>query len=193
VTLTQDQGYKRCVTCEESKSVGEYYLNCAAKDGFTTDCKECRKARSRAWREDNPERVAANTRRWYEANRERAAENRKRWDLENADRVGELSRRWHEENRDKKRAANRRWRRENPEKEAAKSLRYRERYPEKVEARNALNHAVRDGLLGKPERCSRCGMPTPHDELHGHHGDYSKPLEVEWLCVGCHNEIHNPD
>ncbi|KKL04301.1 hypothetical protein LCGC14_2617420, partial [marine sediment metagenome] len=25
---------------------------------------------------------------------------------------------------------------------------------------------------------------------HGHRADYSKPLEVDWLCRTCHNALH---
>jgi hypothetical protein len=31
-----------------------------------------------------------------------------------------------------------------------------------------------------------CGDP----DAHAHHEDYSKPLEVRWLCTQHHNEAH---
>ena len=55
--------------------------------------------------------------------------------------------------------------------------------PEKRKAHNAVNNAVRDGRLFKPDNCERCNSDGL---LHGHHHDYSKPLEVEWICVPCH-------
>jgi hypothetical protein len=53
-------------------------------------------------------------------------------------------------------------------------------------ARRALYEAIRKGLVVKPSTCARCGAEPPPRELHGHHSDYSKPLDVEWLCHYCH-------
>lgn len=50
--------------------------------------------------------------------------------------------------------------------------------------------AIRTGRLTKPSTCSACGNPTQSERLHAHHADYSKPLEVEWLCWSCHNLRH---
>lgn len=52
-------------------------------------------------------------------------------------------------------------------------------------ARNALNHAIRKGRL-KRNPCERCG----EKKTQGHHEDYSKPLDVVWLCIDCHGERH---
>ena len=48
--------------------------------------------------------------------------------------------------------------------------------------------AVRKGDLIVPNKCKRCNKKK---KLEAHHEDYSKPLEVTWLCRQCHNEIHN--
>lgn len=59
--------------------------------------------------------------------------------------------------------------------------------PEKVLARSRLNSAVKNGGLSKPKQCSKCGSEM---RINGHHSDYNKPLEVEWLCPLCHAETH---
>ncbi|KKL25847.1 hypothetical protein LCGC14_2401170 [marine sediment metagenome] len=64
------------------------------------------------------------------------------------------------------------------------------RYPEKVNARHALQWAVRNGSVKKPTRCQSCTLVVPRRGLHGHHADYSKPLDVKWLCPPCHAEEH---
>lgn len=44
---------------------------------------------------------------------------------------------------------------------------------------------------GKLEKlpCEKCGDP----ESQMHHDDYSKPLDVTWLCRPCHLELHQDD
>lgn len=66
-------------------------------------------------------------------------------------------------------------------------------------ARGAVRRAINRGALIRPDVCNRCGQsPGPakdgRSQLHAHHHDYAKPLEVEWLCVPCHRkETPKPD
>lgn len=64
----------------------------------------------------------------------------------------------------------------------------RAKYPVHYAARNALANAIRDGKITKPDACERCARAGL--VLHGHHEDYSRPLEVNWLCVDCHGARH---
>jgi len=69
--------------------------------------------------------------------------------------------------------------------------RYRESHPGKVRVRAMLRRAVKAGLIQKAAACEKC---TRTDRpLHGHHPDYSKPLEVIWLCAWCHNDTHRQE
>lgn len=63
--------------------------------------------------------------------------------------------------------------------------RYRESNPIKNAARAAVNRNVRSGALVK-KPCEVCGAT----DVDGHHDDYSKPLEVRWLCRKHHLELH---
>jgi hypothetical protein len=64
--------------------------------------------------------------------------------------------------------------------------RWRAEHPEAYRAQNALNNAVRDGKINK-EACRICATT---ENVHAHHKDYSKPLDVKWLCAKCHHRIH---
>lgn len=64
---------------------------------------------------------------------------------------------------------------------------YRMKNPDVYRAHNAVNNAVRDGKLNKKTECERCGG---FDRIHGHHDDYSRPLDVMWLCAACHKKRH---
>ena len=93
-----------------------------------------------------------------------------------------------EKNRDKYAKWAREWSKKNPEKAKAIHQRYVEKNREKRVAKNNLNHALSIGRVERPTKCSACGDDT--FTLHGHHKDYNKPLEVEWLCPLCHNKTH---
>lgn len=66
------------------------------------------------------------------------------------------------------------------------TIRWRAEHPDAYRAQTAVGNALRDGkLLKKP--CQVCGTD---EDVHAHHDDYSKPLEVKWLCAKCHHRIH---
>jgi ribosomal protein S27AE len=73
------------------------------------------------------------------------------------------------------------WRRRYPD----KARRYRAENPEKYAAHTAVGNAIRDGLLQKRPTCEQCHRGG---RIEAHHDDYSKPLEVRWLCPPCHDE-----
>jgi hypothetical protein len=67
-----------------------------------------------------------------------------------------------------------------PNRQASLSVRqlsYRESHPEKNSARAAVARAIRSGKLIR-DVCEVCGC----EKVDAHHDDYSKPLQVRWLC-----------
>jgi hypothetical protein len=76
-----------------------------------------------------------------------------------------------------------------PERVAARADRtrqYRTMHPERYAAHSAVSYALRSGRLAKTP-CAFCG---DNERLEAHHHDYSKPLDVTWLCSPCHRRFH---
>ena len=143
--------------------MSEYYQHKQMFDGHLNVCKECTKNRVGKHRQDNIDRIKE-----YDRNRpnkkERVEKVRQRRD-------------WLKVNDRQKYqvqivAPKKKWDKNNPEKKRAQTI---------------LNNAVRDKRIIKPIYCSICEKKT---RLHGHHDDYSKPLDVEWMCAICHKTFH---
>jgi len=62
---------------------------------------------------------------------------------------------------------------------------YRFRHPLKDAAHRILNQNIKTGHV-KRQPCEVCGSLKSE----GHHDDYSKPLDVKWLCLKHHRERH---
>jgi hypothetical protein len=62
---------------------------------------------------------------------------------------------------------------------------YLDRNPLKRAAHVAVGNALRDGKLTR-NPCEVCGEA----KAQAHHDDYSKPLDVRWLCTTHHAEWH---
>lgn len=154
---------KACSKCGETKLLDDFYRNRASKDGRRPDCKDCHRAVTLVWER---------------ANAERRTKQRKEWAGRNPER---------------KRTYLRRWRKRHAAGLAEINQRYRERHPKKHRAHLAVKDAIHRGELIKPDRCVACGELTEPRELHGHHTDYSKLLDVEWLCQGCHQDRHHKE
>ncbi len=115
---------------------------------------------------------AAEKQRWQEENRERSNEIKQRYAERHPERVEEAKRRYVEKNRAKAQESKRRWATANREK----------RY-----AQGRLQKALRAGRVVQPLFCEICGKGG---SLHAHHADYTKPLDVCWLCPKCHKAAH---
>lgn len=83
-------------------------------------------------------------------------------------------------------AAKQAWAAKNKGKVLEKTRRYRENHPNKVKAHGMVGYAIKCGNL-HPEPCEVCGSTG---NVHAHHDDYAKPLNVRWLCPEHHKQWH---
>jgi len=160
-------GMKCCSRCQEEKPQGDFYRRTKSPDGLAPLCKRCDNARKK---------------RWIHANMSRHEEFTQKWKKENPEAQAAIQQRAHKKLLER-----------NPRFNSETTQCYRKRYPERDRAHRAVQRAVREGKMVKPNICECCGKQTESPNLDGHHEDYSKPLEVNWLCRQCHLERHRED
>ena len=95
----------------------------------------------------------------------------------NSEKAREFNRAYNVRHRDRRMESNRRYRLAHPGKGTGRTQ----------AAHRIVQNAVRAGLLVVPWICEQCGA---NERLDAHHDDYSKPLEVRWLCRPCHAKHH---
>lgn len=59
--------------------------------------------------------------------------------------------------------------------------------PHARNAQNMVAYHLRKGHLTRPTICESCGVES--DKIEAAHEDYSKPLEIKWLCRSCHVKL----
>ena len=72
--------------------------------------------------------------------------------------------------------------------------RQRVKHPQKIKARQLLQRAIKNGTIKRPNKCSECGSGglskySIKIQAH-HHKGYMNALDVQWLCIQCHADIH---
>lgn len=150
-----------CSICREALTT--------ASDGR---CSPCNSSRLKAYRQAHPGVAAASQKAYRQRHPGREEASKKIWRAKNPEKVAGYHKKWRQANAPKFVAYIQKWQAANPDKR---------------KAHDTLNSAVKSGRVVRPDSCSKCGKGCiPH----GHHRDYGKPLEVEWLCNRCHVDAH---
>ena len=184
---------KQCRKCGLTRPIEEFYWKCRSRqhlgDGHSAVCKDCMRQHRRT-----PEAMTLANAAW--ARRYATEEGRKKiLDKHKRQRQTERYKASHkvrnakylrtEKGRQGSRERQRRYHKLQWYKDAID--RYRIDNPEKRDAWVAVSNAVANGYLVRPSACSICGCPCTPD---AHHEDYSKPLDVVWMCHQCHVDYH---
>jgi hypothetical protein len=92
---------------------------------------------------------------------------------------------WKQKTKDKAQYA-REWKDNHPGYATAKKREWWQKNRDRMHIKDKVKYAVKTGKLIKTP-CQVCGEL----KVEGHHPDYSRPLDVVWLCRKHHNEIHH--
>lgn len=145
---------------------------------------------TRRWRERNPDRVAELAHKYYHQHKEKRRQAKREADAryreENKPKIKESRATQYQQNRESVIVRVMRWAR-TPEGRKAKNdatKKWQTANPEKKLAHDLVHRAIRDGVIA-PCPCEVCGA-----KAEAHHDDYSKPLDVRWLCRRHHAQFH---
>lgn len=181
---------KKCNKCGVIKNAtAEHFTrDRSKKDGLYTWCKECTRKKDRN----------------RQAQRSEYIRNRKESDLEYKEKFKARYKRQREKTKERirtdddysryykarSREYSAKFRKNNPDKVLIAKRKWSEENPGKVKmiwkTGYEVRKAIEKGLLVRPKKCERCGLE--HKNIDAAHYDYSKPLDVKWLCRICHVE-----
>lgn len=154
---------KKCSKCKVEKSSQEFGRCSATKSGLLSRCKLCREDYRRAWSKSSggKEKIRLRSVRYWR-NRN---DSQKQKHLENG-------RKYSKTNNGRISSLKRvqKWKAANPRRAAAHWR---------------VKNAIRDGKINR-QPCEICR----NEKSHAHHDDYSKPLDVMWLCPQHHKDRH---
>lgn len=171
---------KVCTGCKIEKEFTEFGKYTKAFDGLNQKCKECCKARAKLTVHSES---AIEKREKY-----RSEWQKKKRPILNV-RLRERYLRKIDESREQSKIRTRRYLQS--EKGKAKHIettrQYEKENPEKINAQRKVRRAIKSGKLIRSHFCQICKKEA---KTHGHHEDYSKPLEVIWMCSVCHLYHH---
>lgn len=141
------------------------------------------------WAKKNPEKIKLNQKKHYEKYRKEKVENARKYLRKNHKEILEKAREKNktEEQRKKNREKAKKWREKNSEIRKQKKKEYAIKFPERVQAHRIMYNAIRNKKIERPNNCSKCMKECKPE---AHHIDYTKPLDVVWLCRMCHAQEH---
>jgi hypothetical protein len=180
---------KVCSKCSVNKNLDCFPVRKDRGNGVRNICIECFNAATRERNAKRRDCINERQRKYYETNKEKFSEYGKKYREKLAeDRLEsdkEYRRKWYLENREHAL--------EQRKEQQVRILKWQKEYYEKrdrqkLNANKMVSDAVIKGNLIRPKQCSICG--SDKYKIQGHHEDYSKPLEVIWVCTYCHSAIH---
>lgn len=176
-----------CSSCHKDSPIEKFYPRDKSGKRNGT-CASCRMAAVRRWVAKNIDYVRAYRKQWNQ-----------KYYAKNLEECRVRMRKNYAKNRDLRRAQSRAYyykhhkellaKRQTDEfrkRRAKRNAQWAARYPEKALAQSRLHEATATGRVIRMP-CEVCGAKKG---IHAHHEDYSKPLDVKWLCPLHHVARH---
>ncbi len=107
------------------------------------------------------------------------------WQKANPDKVKLYQKISRERHKEQRREYNKKWAKTHVTPEYRKKHRGKPNIFRKA-IRRKIGYLIEKGKIERPEYCSVCN--SKENKIEAHHEDYSKPLEIIFLCKSCHSK-----
>jgi hypothetical protein len=139
------------------------------------------KQKAKEYREKNKVRLQEYFREYHIKNREKKCLVAKKYYKDNKEKVILRVRKYNKDNK-------KRFEEEKKRKNILYQAGYRKNNLKKISAQNKINGLIRYNKMAKGICCLK--DKSCYGRIEGHHPDYSKPLEIIWLCQSHHQRTH---
>ena len=180
---------KKCTHCKINLDESNFYKNVSRKDGIQCECKDC---------------SIKNHKKYYQDNSENIKDRQKQSYRDNTEKVKEFQKKYYQNNLEKIKQYQIEYCRNNSEKTKERMKKFFKKYPEKrkeyfklylktphnilkMKARRSVHQALKNNQIIKSSIWKHC---CKSKTVQAHHTDYTKPLNIIWLCRSCHSVEH---
>jgi|SRR5579884_1196655 len=179
---------KRCLRCNRDLVFDAFSRDVSRRGGLSAYCRECMAAYRKAYAAAHPEQLRERRRIYRETHVAHIQVKRAAHYRANRQAILDADREYRRANREKTRETKRMWRERNPGRTAVFNGRWVAANEERAalihRAQARVAHALKLGLLKRPAACDECGASGV--VIEAAHADYTRPLDVRWLCRPCH-------
>lgn len=194
--------FKECRSCKIIKTSSEFPKRSSNLDGLYSYCRKCcsdknkktldknrekHRKKCNEYRQKNREYLNKKSKEYYYKNRELQLKQRSEYRKKYIEKISfkEALKRISDKDRfERNRKKHLEWSKDNRDRLNAYQKEWYQKNKEKRRAHVILNRAIKSAGVVRPNTCSQCNKECKPD---GHHEDYSKPLDIIWLCRACHS------
>jgi flagellar biosynthesis GTPase FlhF len=154
---------KVCSKCKEEKEVCEFSKSSNRKDGYQSQCKNCKKE----WKLNNREHVLEYNKNYNQKNKEKLNGYKKKWKQSNSKQISNFQKNYKEKNKEKLSKYQKKWKESNSEKVKESQKKWKENNSEKLKKyqkewylqnKNILNEKIKLKKLTNPIFLISCSV-----------------------------------
>jgi hypothetical protein len=189
---------KKCFECKNEKDNENFTKDNSKKDGLNSCCKQCcndKKKYFNEWKKYNPSKKYKYFKKLIEINPDFYKELKEKYEqkiFNKKIKIIEKRKLKYKKHKIYRKSYNKLYNKNRTKQNSQNTKKHRYLHPEREYARRVITQLINSKKLIPPLKCTLCNIRrNKKRKIVAHHPDYSKPLEIIWICQKCHINIHN--